>query len=403
VVYPSLSEALEGGIGSTKTLRVLADWQQGSNAQGTTYQSSFTMPFAWIDKELFLHIGAVGSSYTVSVNGKEAGYVQYGNTPADFDVTQLAIEGKNSVIITRLTSTQAEVLQASTPPLTSNPIDCYVMAQPKMRIRDIMVHSAPAANGNGVLEIGIVVKTHALNAKTTRIYYELIAPDSTKVVDDYKDLTLDMRREDTVRLMCVVPTDKMWSAEHPHQYTLLVRSRYEGRINEYVPLKVGFRTISFDGGRLSINGYPTTLKARKVDGTCSSEELKTLKQQGYNTVYPNVGPFSRNLLACCDSLGLYVVGQCPIDTHRAGTSRRVGGNPSNDPQWTDAYVDRTEHYYHTIKNHPSVVAFSLANNSANGINLYESYLRLKALETERPILYLEGGDEWNSDKIEITF
>lgn len=87
------------------------------------------------------------------------------------------------------------------------------MAQPKMRVRDVVVDAALADDGNnGVLGLGIVMKTHSLNPKTTRVYYELIAPHSTKVLDGYKDLTLDMRREDTVRIMQVVPRSQMWSA-----------------------------------------------------------------------------------------------------------------------------------------------------------------------------------------------
>ena len=83
-------------------------------------------------------------------------------------------------------------------------------------------------------------------------------------------------------------------------------------------------------------------------------------------------------------------------------SRRKGGNPSNDPAWQAAYIARIEESYHTTKLHPSVVAFSLAEDSANGINLYEGYLHLKGLEKERPVLYPDAGGEWNSDKLRLS-
>ena len=67
--------------------------------------------------------------------------------------------------------------------------------------------------------------------------------------------------------------------------------------------------------------------------------------------------------------GLYVIAQAPIDTRRSGDSRRRGGNPSNAPEWLGAYLERTENSYHTTKRHPSVVAFSLAVKSSNGIKL----------------------------------
>lgn len=400
IAYPSLSEALTFGHAPSRYLRPIADWQEEKNASGVTLTGEFTMPFAWIDRELFLHVASAGSAYEVTINGKRAGYVQNGATPAEFDITKLAAEGKNRVAVTLLSPSVADVLQRSP---ESNPTlgECYVMAQPKMRVRDILVNSSVANDRNGVLELGIVMKTHTLNPKTTRVYYELIAPDSTKVLDGYKDLTLDMRREDTIRIMQVVPRSLMWSAEHPNLYTLIVKTRYEGRINEYIPFKVGCRTATADEGRLIVNGEPVELRVKELAVDPQVGELDTLKKLGYNTLRLQSGQVSRMLLNRCDSLGFYVIDQLPIDTSRAGLSRKQGGNPSNDPQWLDAYLDRAEQHYHAVKSHPSVVAFSLARESANGINLYESYLRLKELEPNRPVIYTESGGEWNSDKLDL--
>ena len=365
VAYSTLSDALTFDRAASRYLRPVADWQEERNESGRLLTGEFTMPFAWIDRELFLHVASAGSSYEVTVNGKRAGYVQDGTTPADFDITRLATEGKNRVTVTLFAPAVADALQRKP---EANPAlgECYVMAQPKMRVRDVVVDAALADDGNnGVLGLGIVMKTHSLNPKTTRVYYELIAPDSTKVLDGYKDLTLDMRREDTVRIMQVVPRSQMWSAGQPNLYTLIVKTRFEGRINEYVPVKVGFRTVAADKGRLLVNGEPAELRVKEFEAE------------------------------------FYVVDQLPIDTSRAGLSRKEGGNPSNDPQWLDAYLDRTQQHYHAVKRHPSIVAFSLARESANGINLYESYLRLKELEPDRPVIYTESGGEWNSDRLDL--
>ena len=371
VAYSTLSDALTFDRAASRYLRPIADWQEERNESGRLLTGEFSMPFAWIDRELFLHVASAGSSYEVTVNGKRAGYVQDGTTPADFDITRLATEGKNRVTVTLFAPAVADALQRNP---EANPAlgECYVMAQPKMRVRDVVVDAALADDGNnGVLGLGIVMKTHSLNPKTTRVYYELIAPDSTKVLDGYKDLTLDMRREDTVR------------------------------INEYVPVKVGFRTIAADKGRLLVNGEPAELHVKEFEAEPQSGELDTLRKLGYNTLRLPAGRLSRELLNRCDSLGFYVVDQLPIDTSRAGLSRKKGGNPSNDPQWLDAYLDRTQQHYHAVKRHPSIVAFSLARESANGINLYESYLRLKELEPDRPVIYTESGGEWNSDRLDL--
>ena len=79
----------------------------------------------------------------------------------------------------------------------------------------------------------------------------------------------------------------------------------------------------------------------------------------------------------------------------------TASNPSNAPEWLGAYLERTENSYHTTKRHPSVVAFALATQSANGINLYESYLNMKRFGDSRPFIYPDAGGEWDSDKLAL--
>ena len=110
-------------------------------------------------------------------------------------------------------------------------------------------------------------------------------------------------------------------------------------------------------------------------------------------------------------LGLFVTEQieareldAAIDAVHACGGLAVMAHPferSSDAQRLDAYLDRTQQHYHAVKRHPSIVAFSLARESANGINLYESYLRLKELEPDRPVIYTESGGEWNSDRLDL--
>lgn len=96
---------------------------------------------------------------------------------------------------------------------------------------------------------------------------------------------------------------------------------------------------------------------------------------------------------------MLVVVQAPIDTRDSGSSRLRGGNPSNDPAWREAFLERVDNAYHTAKRHPSVIAWSLAAPSANGICLYEAYLRLRSYGDPRPVCYPAADGEWNSDAL----
>jgi beta-galactosidase len=79
-------------------------------------------------------------------------------------------------------------------------------------------------------------------------------------------------------------------------------------------------------------------------------------------------------------------------------SRKRNGNPSNNPAWRAEYVQRVTSAIYTTKRHPCVVAYYLADDSTNGICLYEAYLAAKAI-TDIPVFYEDGGNEWNSDDV----
>ena len=399
VAYPTPSEARAALEGKSKYLQPLDSWETAATDEGTLFTTEFIYPFAWLNRQILLHVGSAPSSYTVNVNGKTVGYTQNGSTPTEFNLTKYASEGKNKIAILVHDRPASAVLESW--PRTQTPalVDTYVQSQPTIRIRDLFTKTY--RNGsvfNG--EVGIVVKTDALNPKKAKIHYELLTPQDEVVTYGSQEIELDMRREDTLRLVAQIPDTMVWSARNPILYTLRLKTQTEGRYTEYVSLKVGFRTVdALPDGRLFINGKHVELRPADLPASLDEESLWTLKMQGYNTLRLPAGPVSPDVFALCDQAGCYVVRQTPINSSASGTSIRRDGNPSNDPQWGPAYIARAEESYHTAKLHPSVIAFSIAEQSANGINLYESYLRMKELEDSRPILYPDAGGEWNSDPL----
>ena len=244
-----------------------------------------------------------------------------------------------------------------------------------------------------------MVKTESLNPKTARIHYELIAPDTTVVTHGYKDVTLGMRGEDTVKFMASIPYVLTWCADMPVRYRLNVKTQIEGRFAEYQSHMIGFRTAETDdNGDFKINGIKTELFYRDFDPlTITDKDIIAARVLKYNAVRFKMGAVPQNVYRMCDSLGMYVIAQVPVNTSKSGPSRRRGGNPTNDPAWKAAYLDRAETTYRTTRNQACVIGYIMAEDSSNGINLYEAYLRLKALERRRPVLYIESAGEWNSD------
>ena len=334
------------------------------------------------------------------VNGKKVGYSSDAFAPAEFNVTKASKEDVNTVSIRILKehwSSRMEDFAESREPRVG---EVYVMSQPMIRVRDVVHNTNVDLKSEfATVEVGLVVKTESLNPKTARIHYELIAPDTTVVTHGYKDVTLGMRGEDTVKFMASIPYVLTWCADMPVRYRLNVKTQIEGRFAEYQSHMIGFRTVETDdNGDFMINGIKTELFYRDFDPlTITDKDIIAARVLKYNAVRFKMGAVPQNVYRMCDSLGMYVIAQVPVNTSKSGPSRRRGGNPTNDPAWKAAYLDRAETTYRTTRNQACVIGYIMAEDSSNGINLYEAYLRLKALERRRPVLYIESAGEWNSD------
>lgn len=394
-VHPTATSAATGSTADNRYLTRLTQWEQN----GDIFSTAFTVPFAWINRQIFFCLEHASGDYEVRINGRKTAYNADGNTPATINITKQVGEGRNLIEIIVAQPSPTALLEswkeASAPSISG----ASVMSQPTMHIRDVLTSTRLSEDGDATAEIAVVVKSDALNPRTSRICYDLLTPSGQNAATGHTDITLDMRREDTVRFLARIPKDSLWSAARPTLYTLKLKTQHEGRFEEYVQMPVGFRSATVEEQRMCINAEPVTLRVREVPGNIRPAELTALRNEGYNTFKLLPGPVSEPLLDSCDRWGVFVIAQAPIDTQRSGESRRIGGNPTNDPQWKEAYIERTANSYHATKRHPSVIAFSLATRSANGINLYESYLNLKRFGDERPLIYRDGGGEWNNDAL----
>lgn len=416
VSYPSRDQAFTGADPTTgdrrasSYLQPLTGWSRTETADAVVFKTRFKVPFSWIDRQQFLYLERVSGSFSVAVNGKQTGYSQTGSTPSEFDVTAASREGNNDLEITVYKRFAASVLESgrpvAAPALTG---ETYIMSQPRMRVRDIFIDTRMEGT-EGLLQLGVIMKSHRLNARNYLIYYELLSPRGEILAEGHREATLDMKREDTVRFFAKIRDITPWSHEKPQLYTLLVRTQNEGRFGEYLSFAIGFRRLEMDGesGRILLNGRQLNMVARDFPLPCPLDaaglaeargKIEELRTQGINTLRVTGPPPGRKFYALCDELGVYVCLGADINTHSSGPSRRLGGNPTNDPAWAAGYMDRATAMYHTSKNHPSTAVFSLASKSANGYNLYENYLAIKQLEPMRPVIYEDGG-EWNSDRIE---
>lgn len=400
--YPTAEEAqaLGSGAVASKYLRPVTGWTRTEEEDATVFTSKYVIPFVWLSRQAILYVDEASGAYEVIINGHKVGYAANAFTPAEFNITKASKEDVNTISIRILKDHWSRRMEDFVETREPRVGETYVISQPTIRVRDV-VHNTDVdlKSEYANVEVGLIVKTESLNPKTARIHYELIAPDTTVVTQGYKDVTLGMRGEDTVKFMARIPYVLTWCADMPVRYRLNIKTQIEGRYAEYQSRMIGFRDIDInEEGDFMINGIKTELFYRDFDPLKVTEkDIIAARVLKYNALRFKMGAVPQNVYRMCDSLGMYVIAQIPINTSKSGLSRRIGGNPSNDPKWKAAYLDRAETAYRTTCGQASVIGYVMAEESSNGINLYETYLRLKALERKRPILYIEAAGEWNSD------
>ncbi|MBR6560744.1 MAG: hypothetical protein IKT75_06275 [Alistipes sp.] len=402
VPYPTAEEAqrLGAGMVESKFVRPIKEWTRTEEENAVVFSSKYVIPFVWLSRMAILYVDEASGAYEVIINGKKVGYSANAFTPAEFNVTKASKENVNTISIRVLKdhfSRKMECFNENTEPRIG---EVFVMSQPMIRVRDILHKTnVDMKSEYANVELGLVVKTETLNPKKARIHYELLAPDTTVVTYGHRDVTIGMREEDTIKFTAQIPYALTWCAEMPVRYRLNVRTQVEGRNVEYQSHMIGFRTVEAnDEGDFFINGIKTELFYRDFDPlTVTDKDIIAARVLKYNALRFKMGAVPQNVYRMCDSLGMYVIAQVPINTKSSGLSRQRGGNPSNDPKWKNAFLDRVETSYRTTRGQACVIGYIMAEESSNGINLYESFLKLKSMEAKRPVIYIDAAGEWNSD------
>lgn len=375
--------------GSERSYHRPVEWQPTDEG----YAAECSIPFAWANRQVLLRIASAPSGYALRINGEPAGHVTTGALAAEFNLTRLL---KNDTLnrLELLPLDGAAPIEDMYHPEAMGRSE--LISQPTIRIRDVMTTTRRTGEG-WLAEVAIIVKSDALNEKTARIDYTLTDTAGRCTASGFGQMRLRMRGEDTLRFTTPLPDSLLWSPEAPTRYRLRLSTQSLGRYLEYLDLEVGFRRVELSGSALTINGRPFEAEPYEVRNPLTRSDLEQIQARGYNLMVLFPGVPAEELLDLCDELGLCAIAATPYCTRSSSDSRLKGGNPSNDPAWRSEALDRAEACYRLTHRHPSVVGFFTARHSANGICLYESFLHLKSLGDERPILYPEAAGEWNSD------
>ena len=389
IPYHTEAAAKERTMTRQRYMQPIEEWVEVDGV----LRGEYTFPFSWLERQVFLRIEGVNQPYEIWINNKRAGSSTNGFAAKEFNITKISKEDKNRVELRLLSDANVaaiECFEHGAP----RPI-AYIISQPRVRVRDIAWRTNIDI---GVVntDFSVIMQNETLGKKVSRLSYEIYLNDTLRLDAGFRDVELGMYGTDTMRFGAPVPDSMLWSANSPRMITMKLKNRIEGRDVEFYNFNVGLRKVDYKEGVFYINNKEENILWHDLSPRSAIADIEELYNRGVCSIRFTAGWVKDEILEYCDTKGIYVAITAPINSSHAGTSRKRGGNPSNDPTWRKEYVERTLQMIHTTKRHPSVIAYYLAEDSSNGICLYESYLKAEEITTI-PIFYEDGGNEWNSD------
>ena len=361
----------------------------------SSYRRTFTVPAAWVGREVFLTFDGVNSFCTVWLNGTKLGFNKDSRTPATFRVTPHLRAGENLLAVEVIRWNDGSYLEDQDFWRLSGIFrDVYLWATPVLHVRDFTVRTElDAAYRDAQLVVSADVHNFGDAASAGSLEIALLDPAGREVARMAQPIgTVDPGKSGRVEVTRALPNPEKWSAESPQLYTLFVSLKDgAGKVMETIPWRVGFRSSEIKDGQFLVNGKPVLIRGvnrhewdpdlgQVVTRERMIEDIRLMKQNNLNAVrtchYPDVPEW----YALCDEYGLYLVDEANIECHGAE-------HLSNVPSWRAAFLDRTVRMVERDKNHASIVIWSLGNEAGWGDNFRHTYAWVKQRDPSRPVQY----------------
>lgn len=347
------------------------------------YRRDFYIDKGWTDNQTILRFEGVDSAFHIWINGLEVGYSQGSRMTSEFDITSFIKEGKNTLALRVYQWSDGSYLEDQDMWWLSGIFrDVYLINRPLVHINDFFIKTVLDSNySNALLKLEVELNNESsIRAEGYNIEIELLSSSKEMILSSNKIInSIESKDGQTIEFEVNVENPDKWTAETPNLYNLLIALKdKEGRVVEVVPQRVGFRALELKNGNFLVNGVPIILKGvnrhdqnpdlgRAVTLDWMIEDILLMKRYNINAVRTSHYPNDPRFYDLCDVYGLYVMDEADLETHGfelIGQATRL----TDDPSWENAYVERVERMVERDKNHPSIIFWSLGNESNFGRN-----------------------------------
>lgn len=356
-----------------------------------SYRREINIPSNWDGKRVIAHFGSVTSNIYLYVNGKFAGYAEDSKVAAEFDITPFLKKGKNLIAFQTFRWCDGSWCEDQDFWRLSGPArENYLYARSKdHRLLDVRVETELKNNyKDGFLNITAKVQGNTL------AYFGLYDPDGKEVIVTGTDNV----RNGVAKYQLRVKNVRKWSAETPNLYTLVVSPIQNGGMYlpyEIVQVKVGFRKVEIKNKQFLVNGQPVLLKGAdrhemdpdegyNVSEQRMIQDIMMMKRMNINAVRTCHYPDDPRWYDLCDKYGLYVVAEANQESHGFGYGDDAA---AKKPEFAKQIMERNQHNVSMFYNHPSIVTWSMGNETVMGDNFLQAYKWIKSQDKTRPVQY----------------
>ena len=356
-----------------------------------SYRREINIPANWDGKRVIAHFGSVTSNIYLYVNGQFAGYAEDSKVAAEFDITPFLKKGKNLIAFQSFRWCDGSWCEDQDFWRLSGPArENYLYARSKEhRLLDVRVETELKNNyKDGALNITAKLQGNTL------AYFGLYDPDGKEVIVTGTDNV----RNGVAKYQLRVKNVRKWSAETPNLYTLVVSPIQNGGMYspyEIIQVKVGFRKVEIKNKQLLVNGQPVLLKGANrhemdpdegynVSEKRMIQDIMMMKRLNINAVRTCHYPDDPRWYDLCDKYGLYVVAEANQESH----GFQYGDDAAaKKPEFAKQIMERNQHNVSMFYNHPSIITWSLGNETVMGDNFIQAYKWIKSQDKTRPVQY----------------
>ena len=383
-----------------KDINVPGEWtMQGFTVEKgvrAAYQTSFSIPGEWKDRRIILRFDGVYSDAIVWINGRKSFSHIGGFNAFESDVTGLIRKGQNLLTVGVMNESIADTLscgsQYAAHPLGGIPRKVTLFCVPLFHISDMFVRTDFDRDyHNATIRLNLEFTENTKTPAGGTLNIDLLSPDGSMVKSGSRVI---QPGGGSKQIDIEIDNPQKWNAEYPVLYTLRLRLSSENG-DETIEKKIGFRKLEIAGNQLFVNGVPVKLhgvnrhevhplSGRSLNMFLWREDARLYKEANVNYIRTSHYPPPEEFIGLCDSAGFYVELENPLVWIGHNANLSLDFNEAWDTSLRKELVKTTRETITFYRNHPAIIIWSLANESAWTKNWEAALDEADRLDPSRP-------------------